>query len=230
MLLALGLETATSRASVALARDGEILSEAPLRERAEHARDLLPCIDSMLRSARLDVRAIGGIGVATGPGSFTGVRVGMATAKGLGYALSIRVMGISTLEAAARAALALRPSATVLCAALQAGRGEVYAALFRVERGGPVRSTPDRSYEPAELARLIPEGSLLVGDGATAVLARATVKGRLGCELLDPLPLLAGAIALGASATIVLGSAYLPGGLAPNYVRPSDAEVTRRRP
>lgn len=226
----LGVDTSTSYGSVAVARPGAILFEARLPERAEHARDLLTRIDEMLRSAGLEIRAFEGIGVAVGPGSFTGVRVGMATAKGLGYALRVGVAGISTLEAVARAALRAQPSAGALCAALQAGRGEVYAALFRAGAGEPVRATPDRSYRPAVVAEMLSAGSLLAGDGAGAILSSMPEDERARHTLLDPRPALGGSIALWAAAVINPGSAYRPGSLGPNYVRPSDAEVARRRP
>ena len=224
----LGLDTATSRGSVALARPGEVLIEASLPDRGAHARDLLASVDGILRSSGLESRDLLGIGVAVGPGSFTGVRVGMATAKGLGYALRIGVAGISTLEAIARAAARAAPSA--VCVAIGAGRGEVYGALFRVDEGEPVRTAPDRSYRPATLAGTLPEGCLLAGDGATALLAEVAQGGRERLTVLDPCPLLAGTIALWASSTIAPGTPYGVGNLGPNYVRPSDAETARRRP
>ncbi len=224
----LGLDTATSRGSVALARPGEVLGEASLPDRVAHARDLLTSVDRILRSAGLESRDLLGIGVAVGPGSFIGVRVGMATAKGLGYALRIGVAGISTLEAIARAAA--RAGRDAVCAAIGAGRGEVYGALFRVDSGVPVRTAPDRSYRPASLAGTLPEGCLLVGDGATMILGEVAPDGGGRFAVLDPCPLLAGTIALWASSTIAPGTPYRAGTLGPNYVRPSDAETARRRP
>ncbi|HEU4403299.1 MAG TPA: tRNA (adenosine(37)-N6)-threonylcarbamoyltransferase complex dimerization subunit type 1 TsaB [Candidatus Polarisedimenticolia bacterium] len=226
----LGIDTATPRGSIALARAGRVLAETHLEERAWHARDLLSRIDSLLKDSSLTPRDLVGLGVAVGPGSFTGVRIGMATAKGLAYSLAIGCVGLSTLEALARAVVCdSRPlTSERLCPVLDAGRGEVYAALFRFGvEGEPVRETPDRSWRPADLVRAIPAGTVMVGDAAASVAAAAGETG-LTLTALAPTPPLAGAIALWAAGVLPPGG-YRPGALGPNYVRPSDAEATRRR-
>ncbi len=226
----LGIDTATSRASVALARPGEVLAEESLEVRAGHARDLLASIDGLLKGIGAGPGDLAGIGVAVGPGSFTGVRIGMATAKGLGYSMNVGVAGLSTLEALARAAQAVMPAPlpAALCAVLDAGRGEVYGALFRMTAGQVTRATPDRSWRPEDLVRTIPADALLVGDGSAPVGRAAREAGRV-LTVLDPPPPLAGALALWACGVIPPGSAYRPGTLGPNYVRPSGAEASRRR-
>ncbi len=226
----LGLDTATARGSVALALPGEILAEAALQERAGHARDLLSRIDELLKARGLKARDLIGIGVAAGPGSFTGIRVGMATAKGLAYALQIGLAGISTLEAIARETRRahLEPAGGI-CATMEAGRGEIYAALFRAEAGEPLRSTPDRSCRPADLVADLPEGVMLAGDAAERIWLMARQRGRALVAPLVPCPLLAGAIALWAGSAIAPGAGYPMGSPGPNYVRPSDAEAARRR-
>jgi tRNA threonylcarbamoyladenosine biosynthesis protein TsaB len=226
----LGLDTASARGSIALARPGEILAQAALEERAWHARDLVIRIDGLLREAGLTAHDLAGIGVAVGPGSFTGVRIGMATAKGLAYSLDIGLAGLSTLEALARATLGsmISPPLGAICPAIQAGRGEVYAALFRTERGELVREVPDRSWRPVDLARALPPGTLLVGDGAGPVLEAVRVEGR-SAEPHPSTPALAPAIALWTCRAVPEGTVYRPGTLGPNYVRPADAEAPRRR-
>jgi tRNA threonylcarbamoyladenosine biosynthesis protein TsaB len=224
----LGVDTATSAGSVALARPGLLIAETALPEKARHARELLDRIDTLLRGAGLEPRDLRGLGVAAGPGSFTGVRVGLATAKGLAYSLAVGLAGLSTLEALARAAtrqLAEAPGA--VCPAIEAGRGEVYASLFLVKDGVPFRSEPDRSWRPEALARHLPEGTVLVGDGARRVEEAAGGPGRLRVSI-DPCPRLAGAIALWACEALRGRSGYRPGEVAPNYVRPLDAEAARR--
>jgi tRNA threonylcarbamoyladenosine biosynthesis protein TsaB len=226
--LVLGIDTASGRASIALARGAAVLAEECLEERGAHARDLLPRLERLLRDRGLAAADLGGIGVSVGPGSFTGVRVGMATAKGLGYALDVPCAGLSTLEALARAAAAALGSG-VLCAALDAGRGEVYGALFRIHPGAVERIGEDRSWRPSDLAARVPAGGTLAGDGAAAVAREATAGGR-PLPVLDPAPLLAGAIAVWAEGTLGAARGYRPGTLRPNYVRPADAEAKRRRP
>jgi len=226
---ALGIDTATARGSIALAAEGRVLAASALEERAWHARELLKRIDRLLRDGGLGPGDLSGIGVAVGPGSFTGVRIGMATAKGLAYALRIGLRGLSTLEALARAAAAsLSPAPEWILPTLGAGRGEVYAALFRLEAAGPSRQAEDRSRPPEELARDLPPGCVVIGDGAEAVLRSGAEAGR-SLKAAPAWPPLAPAIALWAWSAIPPGAGYTPGALGPNYVRPSDAEAARRR-
>jgi tRNA threonylcarbamoyladenosine biosynthesis protein TsaB len=227
-MLILAIDTATSRAGVALARRGEILADASLPERGGHARDLLLQIDGLFRRSGLRSSGLGGLAVTLGPGSFTGVRVGLATAKGLAYSLDIGLAGLSTLEALARAALLeVKGGAPLLCAAMEAGRGEVYAALFRIEAGEPIRTTADRSHRPADLVLSLPAGTSVVGDGASALERAAREAGR-SVEVIDLSAPLAGPLALWGCRALRPGAAYVPGELRPNYVRPSDAEAAKR--
>ena len=225
----LGIDTATSRGSVALARPGGILATVPLLERGAHARDLLLQIDGLLVRTGLRPSDLHGLAVTVGPGSFTGVRIGLATAKGLAYSLGIGLAGLSTLEALVRAAPLERGAveSPFLCAAIEAGRGEVYAALFRVVDGEPVRETADLSYKPGDLLRTLPIGTRMVGDGSATLERSARETGR-EIEVIDPWPALAGPVALWGGRTLRPGSKYDAGGVRPNYVRPSDAEAARR--
>jgi tRNA threonylcarbamoyladenosine biosynthesis protein TsaB len=219
----LGIETATRAGSVAIVAPDGLSAWRSLPEQTGHARDLLVIVESLLRDEGRAARDLHGIGVATGPGSFTGARVGMATAKGLAYALDIPVEGLSTLEALAREAAA---AAALLCPVLDAGRGEVYAAIFeRGEDGGVMRRSEDRAWKPGDLAAHLPAGVVLVGDGARAVSERAGG----GPAILPAPPSIARSIAAWAAESIPAGTRFRPGTLAPNYIRPSDAESARRR-
>jgi tRNA threonylcarbamoyladenosine biosynthesis protein TsaB len=151
----------------------------------------------------------------------------MATAKGLAYSLDVPLGGLSTLEALARAALPLAGDALRLCAVIEAGKGEVYAALFRREGGGLRRETDDRSWRPCDLAREIPDGAILAGDAVATVRQAAGEDGR-AMRGLESQPPLAGALALWGGTALLRGGAYDPGALRPNYVRPSDAKKARR--
>jgi len=224
----LGIDTATPRGSVALASQEGILTTAALLERGAHARDLVPSIDRLLAEAGLRPADLQALVVTVGPGSFTGVRVGLATAKGFAYALDVPLAGLSTLEALARATTPEGTgTAPALCAAIEAGRGEVYAALFGTEAGEAIRETADRSYRPADLARLLRPGTRVVGDAASTVGRAAREEGR-DVQVIESWPLLAGALALWGCRTQPPGARYLPGQPPPNYVRPSDAEASRR--
>ena len=228
-MIVLGIDTATSRASVALAREEEIAALLSLDGRGGHAGDLLARIDALLAGAGLRPSDLSGIAVTVGPGSFTGVRIGMATAKGLAYSLGLPLGGMSTLEALA---LAVPPPkglpAPRLCAAIEAGRGEVYAAIFRLEAAGILRETADRSWRPSDLLREVRGGGVAVVGDAAATLAQAAREAGMYLEVIEPQPPLAGGLALWGCRTLRPGAAYRPGDLRPNYVRPSDAETARR--
>jgi tRNA threonylcarbamoyladenosine biosynthesis protein TsaB len=224
----LGVDTATSRGSLALADGGRVLGERRLEQRAWHARGLVAAIDRLLSDAGIAPRDLQGIGVTVGPGSFTGVRVGMATGKGIAYGLGIALRGFSTLEALALAALPSGGGAAAICPALEAGRGELYAALFGAQGGILARRSPDRSWRPADLAGWLPAEAVIVGDGAATAVEAARAAGRR-LAAMTPCPPLAGAIAVRVASLARQGVGYEFGSLAPNYVRPSDAEAARPR-
>lgn len=223
----LGIETATPCGSVALQPAGGRVVLRRLEKRAAHALDLITSIEALLADSALAPTDLQGIAVATGPGSFTGVRVGMATAKGMAYALDIPVAGLSTLEAMARAVAAIsQDESSCLCPVLSAGRGELYAALFEVRSGALLRRSRDRIWLPAALRAQLPEGVLIIGEG---VASAERTEAALGSRGVVEAPPLAQAIASWAAAVISPGGGYRPGLLTPNYVRPTDAEAARRR-
>jgi tRNA threonylcarbamoyladenosine biosynthesis protein TsaB len=166
MKLHLALDTATALGSVALGRGDRVLAEVLVGER-RHAAATLPAIEEVLRLGGVGLADLAGLVVADGPGSFTGLRIGFATAKGLlrehpGLALGTAP---SLMAAAWRAAGFTQGAVAALYDAL---RGEVFAALYRFgERGVEVVMAP-RLTTPAELARTAPPPALAVGDGADA--------------------------------------------------------------
>ena len=145
----LGLDTSISVASVALTEDGRIVAEdfSPRQGTAEgsaarsnHAEIILPLIDSVLQRAGIGLSDVTGIAVSIGPGSFTGVRIGLSTVKGLAYGTGVPAIGISTLQA-----IAARVSGFegMVCPILDARKGEVYGAVFRKHRSQLERLTED---------------------------------------------------------------------------------------
>lgn len=151
--IVLALDTATERTTVGVARMGEerlhmigaAVVDAP---RAAMSR-LLPMIDSLLAANGLAIADVSGVVVGRGPGSFTGVRIGVATAKGLAHGLSCPLWGVGTLDAIAW--MFAEEDATVAVIG-DAMRGEVYPALFRCGGGRAARLTPDRVAKPAAIA------------------------------------------------------------------------------
>jgi tRNA threonylcarbamoyladenosine biosynthesis protein TsaB len=223
----LGIDTASGRGSVAVARRDGILLEVPLAERGAHAGDLLGRIDALLSQAGMVPADLRGVAATLGPGSFTGVRVGLATGKGLAYALGVPLVGLSTLEALARATvLRAGEDGMTLWAVVEAGRGEVYAARFRIAGGEPIRETGDSSLKPEGLVPSLSPGARLVGDAAERVRRSASEAGK-SIGVIEPCPLLAGPLALWGCRSLTPGASYVPGGPRPNYVRPSDAVAKR---
>ncbi len=154
-MLILAFDTATDVATSALVSDGEVLGE-----RTSRAVTVLEDVDALLRQAGAHTRELEGLAVGIGPGSFTGVRIGLATARGLALALGVPVAGVSTLDALAAGA----PGATPV---VDARRGEVF-----VLQGEPRVLPPDQ----VELAR----GTVCVGSGAVRYRAAARSRRRRG--------------------------------------------------
>ena len=225
-MLALALDTTTRAGSAAVVRDGVILLEHAGDPTITHGqrlpRDLMRLLDEAgIRLADVDIFA-----VAAGPGSFTGLRVGIATAQGLAMAAERRIVPVPTLEALARAG---RNGVNRVAPWMDAQRGEVFAAVYAAD-GATVEieassETPDRTLDrwPQPLAV---EPIQLVGDGALRY--RETVERRVpAAVIIDPVPPLAGFIGLIASQCPQRG--VLPHAVVPIYVRRSDAELARAR-
>ncbi|MGE5576239.1 MAG: tRNA (adenosine(37)-N6)-threonylcarbamoyltransferase complex dimerization subunit type 1 TsaB [Syntrophothermus sp.] len=124
----LGIDTSTMVGSVALVNDGRLEGEYTLNVRRTHSERLMPALARVMEDAGVDASQIDGVAVAIGPGSFTGIRIGVAGAKGLAYALDKPVTGISTLDAMA---FGIGLAATLICPLLDAKRGQVYTAIYQ---------------------------------------------------------------------------------------------------
>ena len=165
-MLILAFESTARAASCALVKDGKLISQYSQCSGLTHSRTLLPMGEDMLKNAELSLRDVDLIAVAHGPGSFTGVRIGVSMVKGLAWASDKPCVGVSTLEAMAWHGLA---AGGLICPVMDARRSQVYNALFRIEDGRPQRLTEDRPIALAELAeelRALGERAFLVGDGA----------------------------------------------------------------
>jgi tRNA threonylcarbamoyladenosine biosynthesis protein TsaB len=160
--LVLGIETATVMGGVALVSDtGELLGEITLRNHESHSERMLPALEWLLATLGLSLRDCAAVAVSQGPGSFTGLRAGIATAKGLSFSLGVPLFGISTLEALAANA---PPATGPVCAVLNARRGEVFRALFGRGPAGPQRLEPDRLVPLQSFADELPADCLIVGE------------------------------------------------------------------
>ena len=164
-MIVLGIETSTPQTSVALGGETGILATAALAGRA-HQEQVIPTLEHLLRWSGVRLSQIGGIAVGVGPGLFTGLRVGVQTAKSLAQVLSVPIMGMTSLDVLA---FSVRHTSRLVAAVIDARRGEVFWAAYRPVPGGVVRegdyavAAPDRLV--AELEALA-EDVLVVGDGA----------------------------------------------------------------
>jgi tRNA threonylcarbamoyladenosine biosynthesis protein TsaB len=222
--LLLAMDTATRRASVALCRGEELLGE-DIQEVTTHSEGLIALIDRVLRSAGHTVHEVEAVVCGRGPGSFTGLRIGLATAKGLCLAAGKPLVCVSSLLPLALAAAETTAEESSIVALLDARRGEVYAGLFC---GGEPRGE-EVVCRPENLADwLPPEGPLLlVGDGALAY------RGELGALLGDRATLAPGAchviearhLARAAWPRLAASDLEDVHRAAPRYIRPSDARL-----
>ena len=224
-MLTLALESSAKAASAAVFEEEKMLAFAIQNAGLTHSRTLLPMAEGLMRELDLPLSRLDRVAVSRGPGSFTGLRIGMAEAKGLCWALDIPAVGVSTLEAMAWGGPVL--DGQMLCCCMDARRGQLYNALFTVEGGRPVRLTPDRAISAAELqSELIArqEPWILLGDGAE--LCYNTLDRSQVAVFIAPEPLRlqnARGVALAA-----LGQDPVPAGeLMPAYLRLSQAERER---
>jgi tRNA threonylcarbamoyladenosine biosynthesis protein TsaB len=165
-MLVLAIETSTPLAGVALGSEQGIVASATVSRGASYNEFLLPAIRFCLSEAGLGYRNVGAIAVGLGPGLFTGMRVGVATAKALAQTLSVPIVGLSSLDLVA---YGVRYSSKTICVILDARRNEVFFAFYRSSPGGVQRMTDYRVDKPGNLAVGLasrPEEVLLVGNGA----------------------------------------------------------------
>ena len=171
----LAFDTATESCSVALTEDSRLLSEITLVNTKTHSRQLTRLIREVCQLAETDLNEIDGCAVTRGPGSFTGLRIGVSTALGLAQATGRPIVGVSTLQVLAVQAAA--PSQMV-CPMIDARRGEVYFATYKHTAKHLVAQQSERALNPGDAVDSIGEPCIFVGSGA--VLYHDVIRGRLG--------------------------------------------------
>ena len=220
-MLVLALDTTTRAGSCAVARDGVVLRERGGDPDRPHDTRMPGDLMMLLEEERLTLPDIDVFAVATGPGSFTGLRVGIATMQGLAFAAGKPLIGVSAFDALARLAMAVQVATWV-----EAWRGEVYAALY--EDGREVE--PPTVEHPDRLLGRYSARSGIVFIGGAAETHRDTILAALGgaARIAEPVaPLLAGTIALMAGEAARAGSHPPPHAIRPLYVRRTDTELAR---
>ena len=165
-MLILAFESSAKPASAALVRDGKLLAQSTQVSALTHSRTLLPMAEDLLKNTGVTLDEVDAFAVAHGPGSFTGIRIGVSTVKGLCWGAEKPCVGVSTLEAMAWHGLA---AGGLVCPVMDARRSQVYNALFEIREGRPQRLTEDRPIALADLAeelKALDRPAFLIGDGA----------------------------------------------------------------
>ncbi|HTY59710.1 MAG TPA: tRNA (adenosine(37)-N6)-threonylcarbamoyltransferase complex dimerization subunit type 1 TsaB [Bacteroidota bacterium] len=216
----LGIETSTAVCSAALVTDGIVVRESLLDEGRVHAEALMGQIAEVIGPG--GAGALGGVAVSIGPGSFTGLRIGVSVAKGIAYARGVPIAGVPTLGALARhAALTdnMKPG-TRLLAALDARRDEVYCQLFDVTDAGTVACWDVRDMTLAALEGELRGGPVRVtGDGAAKVLAHAGAGSLLGAVSPEANRCSAASVAILGERRLAAGEADELSALEPRYIK-----------
>jgi tRNA threonylcarbamoyladenosine biosynthesis protein TsaB len=216
----LAVDTSTLAGGVALLDGERTVAEYVLDIRLTHSERLMPAIDRVMRDAGWTPRDLGGLAVAVGPGSFTGLRIGVSAIKGLALALSLPIAAVPTLDALAAG---VPGSSLPVCPVIPARRDEVYASLYRWDGTAMRREWDYLAVPPADLAERLREPVMVLGEGAGAIAS--PLAHRAPPWRCLPSPATVGHLGL---ARLRRGDLVGPGELEPLYVRPSQAELRRR--
>ena len=228
VLLLLAFETSAKAASVALFDGEKLLGESYQNTGLTHSQTLMVMAEDLLKQCNHIPADVEAVAVAEGPGSFTGVRIGVAAAKGFAWGKNIPCYGVSTLEGMA---LGLGTFDGLICPVMDARRSQVYNALFYVNQGTVSRKTEDRAIALADLSEELKNVEFpvfLVGDGSN--LCYTTLKEQIPNLVLPPehrLHQRAVGVGLAALRKIAAGEPGNGNALTPNYLRLSQAERER---
>ena len=224
-MLLLAFETSAKAASVALFQEDKLLGESYQNTGMTHSQTLMMMAQDLLKTAGKTAQDVTHVAVAEGPGSFTGVRIGVAAAKGFAWGGELPCCGVSTLEAMA---LALGAWEGYVCPCMDARRSQVYNALFSVQQGKLERLAPDRAISLEDLKnelKTLEKPVFLVGDGSN--LCYNTLLESVPNLVIPPehrLHQRAVGVGLLALQKIAAGESCDGAALTPNYLRLSQAE------
>ena len=227
-MLLLAFETSAKAASAALFADEKLLGESYQNTGLTHSQTLIVMAEDLLKQCGYTPQDVTAVAVAEGPGSFTGIRIGVAAAKGFAWGADIPCCGVSTLAAMA---LGLGAYEGLICPVMDARRSQVYNALFYVNQGAVTRAAPDRAIALEDLKKELKNAEkpiFLVGDGSN--LCYNTLREDVPGLVLPPehrLHQRAVGVGLAAMAKMAAGGECSGATLTPNYLRLSQAERER---
>jgi tRNA threonylcarbamoyl adenosine modification protein YeaZ len=224
-MILLAIDTSTDRASLALVQDSKMLAEATWRCGQNHSVELLPRLTRLLEEAKIELKSVGCILVARGPGSYNGLRVGLSTAKGLAFGLGIPIIGVSSLELEAyRHADSSLPIGPVF----NAGRGEIATALYR-NKAGWQQLAPEHITTVEALGSEIKDKTLFCGEYISIIAGELKKRLKDRAAIAPPLPRRSGLMAELAKGRLEAHDYDSPATLQPLYLR-RPAITKRRRP
>ena len=218
-MIILALESSALSCGAAVSADGKLISECFMNTGLTHSETLLPLVDTVLKNASLTVNDVDLIAVSTGPGSFTGLRIGVGTAKGLALGAGKKCVGVSTLKA-----LCYNVSAPdiLISPIMDAKRGEVYNALYKFKEGKLTEICSMRALPLSDLLSEINEDVIFVGDGVNVF--KAQIKEALGEKAHFAPDNLVFERASSVAAAALEEEPVSANDLVPRYIRKSQAE------
>ena len=222
----LALDTATNSGGAAVSRNAEVIGQIMLKTPLRYSEEVLPCMEFLLRKLRLKRTRIGCFAVAAGPGSFTGLRIGLSTVKAFSQGLQRPAAGLSTLEALA---FRFRWARSRIVPMIDARRQQIYGAVYGIDpETGVRREVEEQVAPPAEFLRRVPAGDhLFVGDGAQQY--RTTIQAlHPGARIASSDNCILPELCLLAHRKHMIGETGGAGQLKARYLRPSDARISSR--
>ena len=223
----LALETATIAGSVAVVDDNKgLIGEVRVNVKAAHSERLMPSVEWLLNASDLSINDIDAFGVSIGPGSFTGLRIGLSTAKGFAFSTGKPLVPVKTLDAFART---LVYCSYTICPMLDARKNEVYAGLYRWEDDLCKKIVPETAISPEDLLNEIKGSGTVLFTGDGAVKYRELIKKIIGKDAVfaPSYRMSPSASSVAEMAFEILGQGDLPDpvSIIPFYIRKSEAEV-----
>ena len=224
----LALETATIAGSVAVLDDVEgLIGEVRVDVKIAHAERLMPSIEWLLNSSNISINDIDVFAVSIGPGSFTGLRIGVSTAKGFAFATGRPIVAVPTIDAFART---LPFCSHLICPILDARKNEVYAGLYKWEDNRCVKIMPETAISPEELVQKITGPVVFTGDGVKKYRELISAALTSNAIFAPPSKMTPSAAAVAEIAVEKFNEGITadPAGLVPFYIRKSEAEIKWR--
>ena len=228
----IGLETATDVCSVALVEDGSLTAELTIDRPRMHARNLAGLIQRALHYSGLEAHALDAVAVSMGPGSYTGLRIGVSTAKGLALSAGAALVGVPSLEALAAGLAPLAEEGDLICAIFPSRRGEVYAAAYRVKGEAPLQEAAEAAVLPVDdVPAWLPDAAglcWLAGPGTARI--DASVEKDLACKSLPEYRPSAAPVARLGCRMWQMGAAENVAAFEPLYLKEAAAKQPARSP